>query len=89
MTSYHFGKVITWYNDHPGYKQKHTRFLDGGVHTVVYNREMQWISSIYVDAKGRTFERVEYIDNNGEVINGMPYVIVDVYGNERDIGVLV
>lgn len=89
MTSYHFGKVITWYNDHPNYKQKHTRFQDGGIHTVIYNNKMLWISSIYVDAKGHTSEYVEYIDNRGEVSIGMPSVIVDVYGNEREIGLLV
>lgn len=89
MVSYHFGKVVTWYNISPLYKLKHTLFCDGGIHTVVYNKEMQWISSIYVDKKSRTHERVEYIDDKGEVVSGFPYVVIDVYGNERDMMALV
>ena len=83
--NYHFGKIVTWHNGSPHYKHKDTHFADGGVHTVVYNKEMKWISSVYVDAMGRTHERVEFIDDKGEVSTGFPFVVVDVYGNQLDL----
>jgi hypothetical protein len=76
--NYHFGKIVTWHNDSPHYKHKDTHF-----------KEMNWISSIYVDARGKTHERVEYIDDKGEVSTGFPFVVVDVYGNQRDLLVVV
>jgi hypothetical protein len=83
--NYHFGKIVTWHNGSPHYKHKYIHFAEGGVHTVVYNNEINWISSVYVDARGRTHERVEYIDDKGEVSTGFPFVVVDVYGNQFDL----
>lgn len=89
MTSYHFGKTVVWYNLSPYYKEKHVHFRDGSVHMVVYNNEMKWISSIYVDIKRRTHENVDYIDEKGEVVTGVPHVVIDVCGNEREILAIV
>ena len=88
-TDYHFGKIITWYYDSALYSHQTTVFADGTTHCVVYNTDMKWISSIVVDVYGRSYERVEYIDNKGEITIGYPSQVIDGNGNEYDTTVIV
>ena len=81
--NYHSHKEVNLSKDKSGrWFHKTTLFRDGAVHTVIYNKDFEWISSVIQYMSGETVENIYSIDENGELSISKPLVAIDGNGNQ-------
>jgi hypothetical protein len=80
---YHGYKTVTFTKDSSNWFHKKTVFSDGTTHYIIYNSNLDWISSVVEYPSGKIVENVEMMDKNGNLSIGKPKIVIDGNGIMR------